>query len=188
MLHGVGRQLGEHEGHRLGDFVAVLGHHLAQEVPGLTDRCRPTGERPTGAQQPVSNCADIAGGGSGLAPVNGLAPHTGCIGSFPGTGAGKQILTLREHGIGVSYPLPGLDSALVEERYESELTRSATVLDGVDAALERLSKGSYGTCDTCGSAILDADLESDPTRRHCEQHLEFAEPEGSYIEPEGSFT
>ena len=61
----------------------------------------------------------------------------------------------------------------MEERYESELTRSATVLDGVDQALERLSKGSYGTCATCGSAILAADLEGDPTRRHCEQHLEF---------------
>jgi RNA polymerase-binding transcription factor DksA len=59
----------------------------------------------------------------------------------------------------------------VEERYESELTRSATVLDGVDLALERLSKGSYGTCDTCGTAIAGADLERDPTRRHCEQHL-----------------
>jgi RNA polymerase-binding transcription factor DksA len=63
----------------------------------------------------------------------------------------------------------------VEERYESELTRSATVLDGVDHALERLSKGSYGTCDTCGTAIAGADLERDPTRRHCEQHVELAE-------------
>jgi RNA polymerase-binding transcription factor DksA len=63
----------------------------------------------------------------------------------------------------------------VEERYESELTRSATVLDGVDFALERLSKGSYGTCDTCGSAIAGADLERDPTRRHCEQHVEPTE-------------
>jgi DnaK suppressor protein len=60
----------------------------------------------------------------------------------------------------------------MEERYESELTRSATVLDGVDRALERLSTGGYGTCEACGAAILRADLERDATRRHCEQHLE----------------
>jgi DnaK suppressor protein len=59
----------------------------------------------------------------------------------------------------------------VEERYESELEGAAAVLDGVDRALERLSEGSYGTCETCGSPILDADLERDPTRRMCEQHL-----------------
>ncbi len=63
----------------------------------------------------------------------------------------------------------------MEERYESELTRSATVLDGVDRALERMSTGSYGTCEACGTAILPADLERDPTRAHCEQHLEVVE-------------
>ena len=66
----------------------------------------------------------------------------------------------------------------MEERYESELTRSAVVLDGVDQALERLSTGSYGTCESCGTAILSADLETDPTRRRCEQHLEFSQAEG----------
>ena len=59
----------------------------------------------------------------------------------------------------------------VEERYESELTRSAAVLDGVDEALERLSAGGYGACVTCGSPIRDADLELDPSRRFCEQHF-----------------
>ena len=42
-------------------------------------------------------------------------------------------------------------SALVEERYESELAQSAQVLDDVDRALERLSAGSYATCETCGA-------------------------------------
>ena len=59
----------------------------------------------------------------------------------------------------------------MDERYESELAGSAAVLDGVDDALERLSAGSYGACTTCGSPVLDADLERDPTRRFCEQHL-----------------
>ena len=59
----------------------------------------------------------------------------------------------------------------MEEHYESELAQSAAVLDGVDRALERLSEGSYGSCETCGAPILGADLESDPTRRRCEQHL-----------------
>ncbi len=59
----------------------------------------------------------------------------------------------------------------MDERYESELARSAAVLDGVDDALERLSAGSYGTCVTCGSPVFEADLERDPTRRFCEQHL-----------------
>jgi len=45
----------------------------------------------------------------------------------------------------------------------------------VDRALERLSEGSYGSCETCGAPILGADLESDPTRRRCEQHLALGE-------------
>ena len=53
----------------------------------------------------------------------------------------------------------------MEERYESELARSAAVLDGVDRALERLSEGTYGQCETCGAPVLEADLEHDPTRR-----------------------
>jgi RNA polymerase-binding transcription factor len=63
----------------------------------------------------------------------------------------------------------------VEERYEAELTRAAAALDGVDLALERLSEGTYGQCETCGAPILDTDLERDPTRRMCEQHLSLAE-------------
>ena len=59
----------------------------------------------------------------------------------------------------------------MEERYEAELTRSAAVLDGVDRALRRLDDGTYGSCEACGAPILEADLEADPTRRMCEQHL-----------------
>jgi RNA polymerase-binding transcription factor DksA len=59
----------------------------------------------------------------------------------------------------------------VEERYESELARSATVLDGVERTLDRLDQGTYGQCETCGASVLEADLERDPTRRFCERHL-----------------
>ena len=59
----------------------------------------------------------------------------------------------------------------MEERYESELTRSAAVLDGVDRALERLSEGTYGTCEVCGAPISEADLEHEPTGHTCEQHF-----------------
>jgi hypothetical protein len=71
-------------------------------------------------------------------------------------------------------PIPALPCSFMEERYESELTRAATVLDGVDRALERLSDGTYGQCETCGAPVLDPALERDPTRRMCEQHLTLA--------------
>jgi RNA polymerase-binding transcription factor DksA len=58
----------------------------------------------------------------------------------------------------------------VEERYESQLALSARVLDDVDRALERLSAGTYHSCETCGAALLDSDLAADPTRRACEVH------------------
>jgi RNA polymerase-binding transcription factor DksA len=59
----------------------------------------------------------------------------------------------------------------VEERYESQLAQSAQVLNDVDRALERLSAGTYDSCETCGAPILDVYLAADPTRRVCEQHL-----------------
>ncbi len=58
----------------------------------------------------------------------------------------------------------------VEERYESELAQSTRVLDDVDRALERLTSGAYGSCETCGAVIPDAHLAADPTRRVCDRH------------------
>jgi RNA polymerase-binding transcription factor DksA len=58
----------------------------------------------------------------------------------------------------------------VEERYESQLAQSARVLDGVDRALERLSAGTYHSCEVCGAALVDADLATDPTLRTCALH------------------
>jgi RNA polymerase-binding transcription factor DksA len=71
----------------------------------------------------------------------------------------------------LTFPPAALPSVEMEERYESELARSAAVLDGVDRALERLSEGTYGTCETCGAPIDPTDLEHDPTRRTCALHL-----------------
>jgi RNA polymerase-binding transcription factor DksA len=59
----------------------------------------------------------------------------------------------------------------VEERYESQLALSARVLDDVDRALERLSAGTYHSCEICGAVLLDADLAADPTRRACGAHV-----------------
>jgi DnaK suppressor protein len=71
----------------------------------------------------------------------------------------------------------------VEERYEDDLARSQRVLDDVDRALERLSEGSYGSCETCGAPVLGADLAADPTRRVCEQHLPLGRPLDQEITP-----
>lgn len=43
-------------------------------------------------------------------------------------------------------------------------------LAAVEAALERLDAGTYGTCATCGSALADGDLAVDPTRLSCPAH------------------
>jgi RNA polymerase-binding transcription factor DksA len=59
----------------------------------------------------------------------------------------------------------------MEERYETELADSQCVLDDVDRALERLTEGTYGSCETCNAPMFGADPEADPTRRVCEQHL-----------------
>jgi RNA polymerase-binding transcription factor DksA len=58
----------------------------------------------------------------------------------------------------------------MEERYEAELAQSAQVLDDVDRALDRLSAGTYATCENCGAPLDEADLASDPTRRVCAAH------------------
>lgn len=73
----------------------------------------------------------------------------------------------------------------MEERYEAELAHSQQVLNDVDRALERLSVGTYGRCETCGTPILGTDLEADPTRRMCEQHLALDRPSGTGVSAAG---
>ena len=44
-------------------------------------------------------------------------------------------------------------------------------LDAVEGALERLDAGTYGLCDTCGTAIDDTVLAANPQARSCRAHL-----------------
>ena len=49
-----------------------------------------------------------------------------------------------------------------------------TTMNDVDRALERLRAGTYRTCQVCGSAIDDADLEANPLIANCSVHPELA--------------
>ncbi len=44
------------------------------------------------------------------------------------------------------------------------------LLDDVDAALVRLSEGTYRTCERCGDQLDEALLEAQPARRTCDAH------------------
>lgn len=43
--------------------------------------------------------------------------------------------------------------------------------DSVVAALERIEKGTYGTCEVCGEKIEEARLVADPSATTCVAHL-----------------
>jgi RNA polymerase-binding transcription factor DksA len=58
-------------------------------------------------------------------------------------------------------------AAGVEPSLEEELAAAAAVLDAVEAALERLSSGSYGSCRRCGRPLADDQLAADPVADDC---------------------
>jgi len=60
-------------------------------------------------------------------------------------------------------------SQVTAERGEVELLAAELkdTLSDVEAALGRLEAGTYGTCETCGSAISEARLEAVPQARQC---------------------
>jgi RNA polymerase-binding transcription factor DksA len=71
---------------------------------------------------------------------------------------------------GLSYDSNFADSSqITAERGEAErlATELRDSLDEVDAALERLSAGTYGTCEACGNPIVAARLEAMPAARFC---------------------
>ena len=55
-----------------------------------------------------------------------------------------------------------------DERAEAVQLR--VELDDVEAALERLDAGTYGTCQVCGAAFTDDELEQQPQARLCAEH------------------
>jgi DnaK suppressor protein len=71
---------------------------------------------------------------------------------------------------GLNYDSNFADSSQVTaERGEAErlATELREALGEVDAALERLQVGSYGTCEACGKPIGEARLEAMPAARFC---------------------
>ncbi len=59
--------------------------------------------------------------------------------------------------------------------------RDADELQRIDAALQRLGDGSYGTCADCGESIGDARLRAEPTALRCaacQQRFEHLHPPG----------
>jgi DnaK suppressor protein len=54
--------------------------------------------------------------------------------------------------------------------YQQALTEAERTLDEVDAALGRLSDGTYGLCARCGGPIDEERLAADPVTGDCERH------------------
>jgi RNA polymerase-binding transcription factor DksA len=71
-----------------------------------------------------------------------------------------------------------------------ELERNVSVLEQVEdelveieAAVERLERGAYGTCQACGRPIGDERLEAMPAARFCVEDQARAEREAGYPGP-----
>lgn len=52
----------------------------------------------------------------------------------------------------------------------SVIDEATATLDDVERALQRLSDGTYRTCETCGAELSEDVLAATPTRRACELH------------------
>jgi RNA polymerase-binding transcription factor DksA len=61
----------------------------------------------------------------------------------------------------------------LREQVEDELTE-------IDAAVQRLDRGEYGSCQACGRPIGDARLEAMPATRFCVEDQAKAEREAGY--------
>jgi DnaK suppressor protein len=56
---------------------------------------------------------------------------------------------------------------LLVDSDNAELRRAATELQDIDAALQRVSAGTYGRCSACGTDIPAARLAAYPTAKRC---------------------
>jgi len=62
------------------------------------------------------------------------------------------------------------DHAIAQSLMETgnaEVRRDTKELQDIDAALERIRLGSYGTCVVCGTVIPEARLAAYPTAKRC---------------------
>ena len=98
----------------------------------------------------------------------------------------QQIRVALEHGDGPSSPDAVIELQDVDERAPEadlvDMDGDGAILEHVDArladvdrAIERLERGEFGTCESCGRAI-DADrLRARPAARFCVEHTHVAE-------------
>jgi RNA polymerase-binding protein DksA len=61
----------------------------------------------------------------------------------------------------------GSTSGFERQRVAALLDHANAVLVELDGALDRISAGTYGTCEVCGGAIPIERLEARPTARTC---------------------
>jgi RNA polymerase-binding transcription factor DksA len=73
-----------------------------------------------------------------------------------------------------------------------EMEKNVSLLEQVDdelleveAAVQRLEQGSYGTCQVCGRPIGDERLEAMPAARFCIEDQARAERQGGFPGPRG---
>ena len=73
-----------------------------------------------------------------------------------------------------------------------EMEKNVSLLEQVDdelleveAAFQRLERGTYGTCQVCGRPIGDERLEAMPATRFCVEDQAKAEREGGFPGPRG---
>lgn len=61
----------------------------------------------------------------------------------------------------------GSTIAFERSQLDSLVRRARRHLDEIDAAIRRLSDGTYGTCERCAGPIPPGRLEAQPTARTC---------------------
>lgn len=66
-------------------------------------------------------------------------------------------------------------ATLIVDTNLTEMERDVDELRMIDSALQRITSGTYGTCDDCGTAIPLARLEAEPTAERCIQCQELYE-------------
>jgi RNA polymerase-binding transcription factor DksA len=81
----------------------------------------------------------------------------------------RQLALVAEHDATATELLgnPDVDSILERELAVSGAARASTVVADIDAALERIDDGTYGSCEVCGGKIPRPRLEAIPHARRC---------------------